>query len=314
MKQIVQDLQGKGTRVVDVPIPAVGAGQVLIRTAYSLLSAGTERAASGFAAKSLAGKARARPDLVRQTIDKARREGVLAAADAVRTRLAEPMALGYASSGTVVAIGPGVDDLQPGDRVACAGGGYAVHAEFAVVPRLLVARLSDSVPLDSGAFATLGAIALHGVRLAEVEVGDRIAVIGLGLVGLLATALARAAGAEVFAVDLDPTRVALAKGYRARSFVREGAGTSILQATEGRGVDAVLICADTESNDPVELAAEIARDRAKVVAVGAVGMAIPRKAYYEKELDFVVSRSYGPGRYDAAYEADGQDYPIGYVR
>jgi predicted dehydrogenase len=314
MKQAIQDLRGGGTRLVDVPIPATGRGQVLIRTAFSLLSSGTERMVADFAAKSLAGKARARPDLVRQTFDKARREGVLAAFDTVRSRLSEPMALGYASSGTVVEVGAEVDDLNPGDRVACAGGGYAVHAQYAAVPRLLVARLPETVDFESGAFATLGAIALHGFRLAEVQVGECVGVIGLGLVGLLATAIARAAGAQVFGVDLNPERVLLAKGMGGRGFSRDDAAAAILAATEGAGVDAVLICADTPSNDPVDLAAEIARDRARVVAVGVVGLELPRRAYYEKELSFVVSRSYGPGRYDPAYEEGGQDYPAGYVR
>jgi len=314
MKQAVQDLRGGGTRLVDVPTPATGRGQVLVRTAFSLLSSGTERMVADFAGKSLAGKARARPDLVRQTLDKARREGVLAAFDTVRSRLSEPIALGYASSGTVVEVGAEVDDLSPGDRVACAGGGYAVHAEYAAVPRLLVARLPQTMDFESGAFATLGAIALHGFRLAQVQVGERVGVIGLGLVGLLATAIARAAGAQVFGVDLNPERVNLAKRMGGRGFSRDDAAAAILAATEGAGVDAVLICADTPSNDPVELAAEIARDRARVVAVGAVGLELPRKAYYEKELSFVVSRSYGPGRYDPAYEEGGQDYPAGYVR
>ena len=314
MKQAVQDLRGGGTRVVEVPIPAAGRGQVVVRTTFSLISSGTERMVADFAGKTLAGKARSRPDLVRQTLDKARREGVLAAFETVRSRLSEPVALGYASSGTVVEVGAEVDDLAPGDRVACAGGGYAVHAEYAAVPRLLVARLAESVDFESGAFATLGAIALHGFRLAEVQVGERVGVIGLGLVGLLAMAIARGAGAEVFGVDLNPERVLLAKRMGGRGFARDGAGQAILAATEGRGVDAVLICADTPSNDPVELAAEIARDRARVVAVGAVNLELPRKAYYEKELSLVVSRSYGPGRYDPAYEEDGHDYPAGYVR
>lgn len=314
MKQAVQDLRGGGTRIVEVPIPTAGRGQVVVRTAFSLLSSGTERMVAEFAGKNLAGKARARPDLVRQTLDKARREGVLAAVEAVRARLAEPMALGYASSGTVVEIGEGIDDLQPGDRVACAGGGYAVHGQYAAVPRLLVARLADTVSLESAAFATLGAIALHGLRLAEVQVGERVAVIGLGLIGQLAVAVARSAGAEVFGVDLRDERVRLAQRMGARGFQREGAEAAVLDACAGLGVDAVLICADTATSDPVQLAAEIARDRARVIAVGAVGMDLPRKAYYEKELTFVVSRSYGPGRYDVDYEEGGLDYPLGYVR
>ena len=314
MKQAVQDLQGGGTRIVEVPIPTAGRGQVVIRTAFSLLSSGTERMVAEFAGKTLAGKARARPDLVRQTLDKARREGVLAAAEAVRTRLAEPMALGYASAGTVVEVGPGIDDLQPGDRVACAGGGYAIHGQYAAVPRLLVARLPDRVGFEAGAFATLAAIALHGLRLAEVQVGEVVAVIGLGLIGQLAVGLAHAAGAEVYGIDLRAERVRLAERMGARGFLRQGAEAAVAAAGGGKGVDAVLICADTPASDPVSLAAEIARDRAKVIAVGAVGMDLPRKAYYEKELTFIVSRSYGPGRYDPDYEEGGLDYPLGYVR
>ncbi|HMK09653.1 MAG TPA: bi-domain-containing oxidoreductase, partial [Anaerolineales bacterium] len=314
MKQAVQDLRGGGTRVIEVPIPSAGRGQVVVRTAFSLLSSGTERMVAEFAGKSLAGKARARPDLVRQTLDKARREGPLAALDAVRSRLSEPMALGYASSGTVIEVGEGVDDLQPGDRVACAGGGYAVHGQYAAVPRLLVARLGPHVRFESAAFATLAAIALHGLRLADVQVGERVGVIGLGLVGQLAVALARAAGAEVYGIDLRSDRVRLAERMGARAFGREGAAEALRAATAGAGVDAVLICADTPESDPAVLAAEIARDRARVVAIGAVGMDLPRKTYYEKELRFVVSRSYGPGRYDRDYEEGGLDYPIGYVR
>ncbi|HSR48559.1 MAG TPA: bi-domain-containing oxidoreductase [Anaerolineales bacterium] len=312
MKQVVQDLQGGGTKIVDVPVPAVGPGEVLVRTAFSLLSAGTERMVAEFAGKSLVGKARARPDLVRQTIDKARREGPLAAVDAVRSRMAEPMALGYSSAGTVIGVGPGVDDLRPGDRVACAGGGYAVHAEVVAVPRLLVAKLPDDVALEAGAFVTLGAIALHGIRLAQIQVGERVGVIGLGLVGLLAVAIARSAGAQVFGIDLDVDRAGLADRMGGRGIARDGAEAALGATSDG--MDAVLICADTESNDPVELAAAIARDRARIVAVGAVGMELPRKAYYEKELTFLISRSYGPGRYDPDYEEKGHDYPAGYVR
>jgi predicted dehydrogenase len=314
MKQAVQDLRGGGTRIVEVPIPTAAPGQVVVRTAFSLLSSGTERMVADFAGKSLAGKARARPDLVRQTFDKARREGALAALETVRTRLSEPMALGYASSGTIVEIGQGVRDLQPGDRVACAGGGYAVHAQYTVVPRLLVARLADGVSLESGAFGTLGAIALHGLRLAEVQVGERVAVIGLGLIGQLAVGLARSAGARVLGIDVRPDRVRLAERMGADGLARDGAEAAVQAASGGLGVDAVLICADTAESDPVQLAAEIARDRARIVAVGAVGMDLPRKAYYEKELTFIVSRSYGPGRYDADYEEGGLDYPLGYVR
>jgi threonine dehydrogenase-like Zn-dependent dehydrogenase len=233
MKQVVQDLQGGGAKIVDVPVPAVGPGEVLVRTAFSLISAGTERMVAEFAGKSLASKARARPDLVRQTMDKARREGPLAAVDAVRTRMAEPMALGYSSAGTVLAVGPGVDDLRIGDRVACAGGGYAVHAEVVAVPRLLVAKLPETVGFETGAFATLGAISLHGVRLAQIQVGERVGVIGLGLVGLLAVAIARSAGAQVFGIDLDPERARLADRMGGLGFERNGAETALRPTGSG---------------------------------------------------------------------------------
>lgn len=314
MKQVVQYLRNGATRVVDVPVPRPTSGTVLIRTAVSVLSVGTERMVVDFAGRSLLGKARARPDLVRQTLDKVRREGLGPALETVRNRLEEPLALGYASAGTVVEVGPGVDDLRPGDRVACAGGGHAVHGEFAVVPRNLVARLPDNVDFESGAFATLGAIAMHALRLGRLQLGERVAVIGLGLLGLLTAALARTAGASVFGVDLDSGRVRLARQLGASAYTRPEAEAAAQAGSDGMGYDLVVICADGPSNDPVTLAAELARDRARVVAVGAVGLELPRKAYYEKELEFIVSRSYGPGRYDLEYEEAGHDYPLGYVR
>jgi predicted dehydrogenase len=268
-----------------------------------------------FAQQSLLGKAQSRPDLVRQVINKARREGILTTVEAAMNRLDQPMALGYSSAGTVIQTGPGLRGFRTGDRVACAGGGHAVHAEFAAVPQNLMVRVPDGVSLEEAAFATVGAIALQGFRLADVQVGARVAVIGLGLLGLLAAGIAAAAGCHVLGVDLDPARVTLAKTMGAESAVSRGqAGEAAEAFSRGRGVDAVLICADTASDDPVILAGDIARDRARVVAVGAVGMDVPRRTYYEKELDLVVSRSYGPGRYDPDYEEKGQDYPIGYVR
>jgi predicted dehydrogenase/threonine dehydrogenase-like Zn-dependent dehydrogenase len=230
-------------------------------------------------------------------------------------RLDQPMPLGYASAGTIVSLGEGLEGFRQGERVACAGGGYAVHAEYAVVPGNLLAQLPDRVDFDSAAFATLGAVAMHGFRLSKAGLGERVAVIGLGLLGLLAVGIARAAGCQVLGVDLDPVRVRLAGNAGATVAVLRPQAEAAAQAfSHGRGCDAILICADTTSADPVELAGAIARDRAWVVAVGAVGLQIPRKLYFEKELSFVNSRSYGPGRYDPQYEEGGQDYPIGYVR
>lgn len=314
MKQLLQNLRNGQTSVAEVPVPTPQKGEVLIRTAASLVSAGTERMLVEFAGKTLLGKAKSRPDLVRQVFDKARREGLLTTVEAAFTRLDQPMPLGYSSAGTVVALGEGVSGLHVGQRVACAGGNYAVHAEYAAVPRLLVTPLPDEVEFETAAFTTLGAIALHGFRLSEVQLGERVAVIGLGLLGLLAVGIANAAGCKVFGVDLAADRVELAKQFGAQAVLRDQAVEAALGFSAGRGCDAVLICADTASDDPIELAGVIARDRARVIAVGAVGLHIPRKVYYEKELTFLNSRSYGPGRYDPAYEEGGQDYPAGFVR
>ncbi len=302
------------TTVAEVPIPAPQPGEALICSAASLVSAGTERMLVEFAEKNLIEKARSRPDLVRQVLDKARREGLLTTIEAAFSRLDQPMALGYSSAGTVVALGDNVQGLQVGQRVACAGGGYAIHAEYTAVPHILITPLPDSVDFESAAFTTLGAIALHGFRLAEAQLGERIAVIGMGLLGLLVTGIAHAAGCHVLGIDLDPTRVALAEQMGAVAVLRAEAVEAAKNFSRGQGVDAVLICADTGSSDPVELAGTIARDRARVVAVGAVGLNIPRKIYYEKELTFLNSRAYGPGRYDPRYEEGGHDYPIGFVR
>jgi predicted dehydrogenase/threonine dehydrogenase-like Zn-dependent dehydrogenase len=314
MKQLLQNLRTGQTVVEDVPIPNPQKGEALVRTATSLLSAGTERMLVEFAGKSLVGKARSRPDLMRQVIDKARREGLLSTLEAAFSRLDQPMPLGYSSAGRVVALGENMTGFEVGQRVACAGGGYAVHAEYVCVPANLLAALPDEVDYESAAFTTLGAIAMHGFRQADVQLGEKVAVIGLGLLGLLAVIVARAAGCQVFGVDLDPKRVALAEGLGARAVSRDQAVEAAISFSRGRGCDAVLICADTPSADPVELAGAIARDRAHVVAVGAVGLQLPRKVYYEKELTFLNSRSYGPGRYDPRYEEKGADYPVGYVR
>ena len=302
------------TIVAEVPVPSPQPGEALVRSAASLVSAGTERMLVNFAGKSLLGKARSRPDLVQQTLQKARREGLLTTFEAVSNRLEQPMPLGYSSAGTIVALGEDMAGFQVGQRVACAGGGYAVHAEFVVIPRNLLAVLPDSVEFEAAAFTTLGAIALHGFRLAETGLGERVAVIGLGLLGMLSLGIAAAGGCQVLGVDLDPRRVDLAKGMGFQAVSRPEAVEAARAFTHGSGCDSVLICADSQSSDPVELAGEIARDRAHVVALGAVDLALPRKTYYEKELSFRVSRSYGPGRYDPAYEEAGQDYPIGFVR
>jgi predicted dehydrogenase/threonine dehydrogenase-like Zn-dependent dehydrogenase len=314
MKQVIQNIKNGRTTVEEIPVPQPQAGQALVRVAASLVSAGTERMLVEFAEKSLVGKARSRPDLVRQVVDKMKREGVVPTLQAAFNRLDQPMPLGYSSAGTIAALGPGMDGFSIGQRVACAGGGYAVHAEYNVVPRNLLTPLPDSVDFESAAFTTLGAIALHGFRLTEAQLGESVAVIGMGLLGLLAGQMARAAGCQVLGIDTNPERVRLAGSLGLQACLREGAEEAARTFSRGSGFDTVLICADTSSNDPVELAGVIARDRARIVATGAVGLSFPRKLYYEKELSFVNSRSYGPGRYDPSYEENGHDYPAGYVR
>lgn len=322
MKQVLQHARTGEITVEEVPVPQLLPGCVLVRIASSVVSAGTERASSEFARKNLLQKAQSRPDLVRDVINKVKRDGILSAIQTVRSRLDQPQAPGYSSSGTVMAVGEGVTDIQPGDRVACAGAGFAVHAEIACVPRLLVASLAaaqsmgNEVSFDEAAFATLGAVALHGIRTAEARLGDVVAVIGLGLLGQITVQLLKAAGCGVIGMDIDDFRADLARRMGADGTANCAAAFRdlCLDLSKGVGVDSVLITAETPSSDPVNLAGAVARDRAVVVAVGTVGMDIERKSFYEKELDFRISRSYGPGRYDTAFEQKGRDYPIGYVR
>jgi predicted dehydrogenase/threonine dehydrogenase-like Zn-dependent dehydrogenase len=315
LKEVIQSFRTGELTVAEVPTPQLRPQGILVRTAATVVSAGTERMVIEFAEKNLLQKARARPDLVRQVIDKAQREGIVTTLESVRNRLDQPLPLGYSATGIVAEVGARAGHFQVGDRVACAGGGYASHAEMIYVPRTLAVKLPDGVSFESAAFTTVGAIALQGVRQAEVELGHNVAVIGLGLLGLLTVQLLGAAGCDVLGVDLNPARVELAQRLGARVATDPGSARAAgLQFTQERGFDAVIITAETPSNDPVTLAGDLARDRAIISAVGAVGMTIPRKVYYEKELDFRLSRSYGPGRYDTAYEEEGHDYPYGYVR
>jgi predicted dehydrogenase/threonine dehydrogenase-like Zn-dependent dehydrogenase len=317
VKQLLQWPATGETTVDEVPAPRLSAGMVLVRNAASLVSAGTERTSVEFSRKSLLAKARSRPDLVKKVLDKAATDGVLSALSSARARLDQPSALGYSCAGVVIAVGEGVEGFRVGDRVACAGGGYASHAEIVRVPVNLVAGVPDGVALDHAAFATVGAIGLHGLRLAEPQLGESVAVVGLGLIGLLVVQMAKAAGCKVIGIDLDERRGELARTLGA-DLALLGGGRDVADAvrafTGGLGVDAALIPAATESSDPVVLAAELCRDRGRVVVVGAVGMDLPRPPFYDKELSFRISRSYGPGRYDPLYEEAGVDYPPGYVR
>lgn len=301
--------------VAEVPMPELRPEGVLVDVRASLLSAGTERTKVLTGRQSLIGKARSRPDQVRKVMDKARKDGLRETIDAVRIRLDQPGGLGYSCAGVVLAAGARVRDLRPGDRVACGGADYAVHAEVDYVPGNLCVRLPDAVSFEHAAFTTVGSIAMHGVRQADARLGERVAVIGLGLVGQLAGQILRAAGCTVVGVDLDAQLVerALENGAADRTFVRGALDDPGALAQVG-ACDAILITAATKSADPVELAAALARDRARVVIVGDVALDLDRAHWYEKELDLRLSRSYGPGRYDVEYEERGLDYPVGYVR
>jgi threonine dehydrogenase-like Zn-dependent dehydrogenase len=316
MKQVLQHVRNRQLEVAEVPAPGCRAGGVLVRNVASLISAGTERMVTEFASKSLVGKARERPDLVRQVIEKVQRDGLVPTAQAVMSRLDTPIPLGYSCAGYVIESGSGVTEFASGDMVACAGMGYASHADVVCVPKNLAVRIPENVSTDDAAYVTLGAIALHGVRVANVRLGDNVVVIGLGLLGQLTVQILKSSGCRVFGVDLDPAKVTLARELgaddgRART---DDVERAVLAFSSGAGADAVLITAAANSNDPIELAGALARDRATVTVVGAVNIDVPRKVYYEKELQLRLSRSYGPGRYDPEYEEKGHDYPIGYVR
>ena len=316
MKQVVQNYRTGNLDVEEIPPPVLRPGGVLVSTAFSLISAGTERTSVETAKSSLIGKARSRPDLVKQVLDTFRREGFTSTFQKVKSRLGQIKALGYSASGIVAEVGEGVRDLSVGDLVACAGAGYASHAELNFVPANLCAAVPDGVTLESACYATVGAIALQGIRQSGSLLGETVAVIGLGLVGQLTVQLLKAAGCRVIGVDPDAlARVkAIESGADKAAGIAEEARAACEALTNGKGADAVLITAGTNSSQPVELAGELTRDRGTVVVVGLVGMDVPRHIYYHKELQLKLSRSYGPGRYDPSYEEKGVDYPIGYVR
>ena len=314
MRQVVYARRTGEVRLADMPAPACPRGGVVVRTRRSVVSPGTERQVLELARKSLLGKAAARPDLVRKVLGKARTEGLAATLQKVGAQLDESVALGYSAAGDVVEAGADAGDLRPGDRVAVAGAGYAAHAEFNAVPRNLCARLPPDVSYADGAFATVGAIALQGVRQAEPRIGERIAVIGLGLIGLLTAQILKANGCAVLGVDPDDDRAALARRLGVDEVVAGDGADACDAFTGGRGADAVVITAATPSDGPVAAAAGMARIRGRVVAVGLVGLNVPREPFYRKELDLRLSTSTGPGRYDPTYEEEGRDYPFAHVR
>ena len=313
MKQILQSLKTGATEVADVPCPAVRRGQLLIRTSHTLVSAGTERMLVEFGKANWIDKARQQPDKVRMVLDKIRTDGLTPTVEAVFNKLDQPLPLGYCNVGTVLEAGAGVAGFAPGDRVVSNG----KHAEVVSVPLNLCARVPDEVPDEEAAFTVLGAIALQGIRLVQPTLGETVVVTGLGLIGLVAVQLLRAHGCRVLGLDYDPDKLALARAFGAE-VVNLAAGQDPVAAAQaysrGRGVDAVIITASTRSNEPVHQAALMCRKRGRIVLVGVTGLELSRADFYEKELSFQVSCSYGPGRYDPAYEEKGNDYPVGFVR
>lgn len=313
MKQILQSLKDGTTQLAEVPTPGATSGQLLIATSTSLVSAGTERMLVDFGKANWFEKARQQPDKVRMVLEKVKTDGLAATVDAVKSKLDQPLALGYCNVGRVAGLGNGVSGLAVGDRVVSNG----KHAEVVSVPVNLCARIPDSVSDEQASFTVLAAIGLQGIRLVNPTLGECVVVTGLGLIGLLTVQMLRAQGCRVMGIDFDPARLALAKQFGAE-VVNPGAGEDVLAAAQafsrGRGVDAVIITASTKSNEPVSQAAQMCRQRGRIVLVGVTGLELSRADFYEKELTFQVSCSYGPGRYDPAYEEGGQDYPIGFVR
>ncbi len=315
MKQVIQNFRSGELKVDEVPAPTARGGGLLVANQFSLISAGTEKSTVDVARKSLAGKAMDRPDQVRKVLDKAKKDGVVDTMKMVFSRLDTPATLGYSCTGIVVEAGRDTEGFTVGDRVACAGQNYASHAEYVWVPKNLCVKVPEGVAGEDAAFVTLGAIALQGVRQAEPRLGDRVAVIGLGLLGQLTVQMLKANGCFVIAADIAKDKLELAKTFGADLAVHtDELAAQIDTFTGGHGVDAVIITASTRENGPVETAGEIARKKGRVVVVGAVGMNIPRESYYTKELELRLSTSYGPGRYDKEYEEKGRDYPYGYVR
>ncbi len=313
MKQILQNLKNGTTEVTEVPCPHASAGQLLIRTTRSLISAGTERMMVDFGKANPIEKARQQPDKVRMVLDKIKTDGLMPTLDAVRNKLEQPLPLGYCNVGEVLDIGSGVEGFAPGERIASNG----KHAEVVSVPVNLCARIPDAVSDEEAAFTVIGAIALQGIRLVQPTLGEAVVVTGLGLIGQITVQLLRAHGCRVLGIDFDPAKLAMARSFGAE-VVNLGAGEDPVQAAErfsrGRGVDAVIVTAATKSSEPMHQAALMCRKRGRIVLVGVVGLELSRDDFFKKELTFQVSCSYGPGRYDPDYEEKGQDYPAGYVR
>lgn len=313
MKQILQDMANGGTTVTEAPVPQCSKGHLLISTTTSLISAGTERMLVGFGKASLIDKARQQPEKVKMVLEKVQTDGLLTTYDAVKSKLAQPLALGYCNVGIVHEVGANVDDFQVGDRVVSNG----PHADMVKVPKNLCAKIPDNVSDEAASFAVVASIGLQGIRLAQPTLGESFVVTGAGLIGLLTIQMLRANGCRVLAIDFDQSKLDLAKQFGAE-ICNPGKGEDPvavgLAFSRGVGVDGVIITASTKVSDPVIQAARMSRKRGRIILVGVTGLELNRADFYEKELSFQVSCSYGPGRYDTEYEDKGNDYPLGFVR
>jgi len=316
MKQVIQNYQDGKVRLLDVLPPRCGRGELLVATRASLISIGTERSIIALGRKSLLGKARARPDLVRRVVEKARQEGVASALSQAFGRLDQAVPLGYSSAGVVIETGRDAHRYAPGDRVACIGQGFASHAELCVVPEMLCARLPENMPFESGCFGMVGSIGLHGIRCGNLRFGETVGVVGLGLIGLLTAQMLRAYGCRVVAADADPQKLAIARSLGFDNVCVAGSEfVEVAQReTEGRGLDAVLLTLATTAAEPVDLAVDASRFGGRVVVVGVADIHPNRNALWDKEVELVVSRAAGPGSLDPVYERESYDYPAGLVR
>ncbi len=317
MKQVVQSAGGGSIEVIEAPAPRMSSVSVLVATSATLISAGTERAVTQLAQANLVAKARARPDLVRQVLSKAKTDGLKPTIQAVRAKLADDLALGYSGAGTILEIGPGVRGLAPGDRVATGGGGFASHAEFQSVPWVLASKIPDEVSDEAASFSTVASVGLHGLRQADIRIGSKIVVVGMGLIGQMTARMAAASGCDVLGIDLDQRLLDLGEQHGIKGVLEAGSSTTaeIMEWSRGRGADAVIITAGAQGKSQIiQAVPDRCRDRATVVAVGDVGLDLNRNDFYHKELDLKLARSYGPGRYDRSYEEWGVDYPVGHVR
>ena len=314
MKQVVQSYRTGELKVAEAPAPRVGDGSLLVATRISLISSGTERQLIDLAKASLAGKAMARPDLVRRVVRNIQRDGLQPTIEKVFAKLDTPIPLGYSLAGEVLEVGRRVGGVAVGDRLACAGAGLANHAEINAIPKNLTVAIPANVDDEDASFVTLGAIAMQGVRLAVPTLGERIVVMGLGLIGLLTVQLLKANGCRVLGFDPNAARVSLALELGADVAVSDSLAEAAAGFTNGHGVDAVILTASSKSSEPINVAAEISRLKGRIVVVGLVGMTIDREPFYKRELELKLSMSYGPGRGDPSYEQGGQDYPLPYVR